>query len=200
MADGARQPSLFDLGPTCVSGAPWARTALDDSCWVALSRGWLSGADALLGRLLAELPLRQGRRVLFERWVDEPRLSSPLPLRDAPPVVSDMVAALDAEFGCRFRGCFVNYYRDGVDSVAWHRDRDHLVRRDPLVAIVSLGGPRRFHLRPYGGGPAQRLVLHSGDALVMGGSTQHRWEHAVPKMPDAYPRMSLSFREGSAAR
>jgi alkylated DNA repair dioxygenase AlkB len=93
-----------------------------------------------------------------------------------------------------FDSCFVNYYRDGHDSVTWHSDRIGSSILDPIVAIVSLGGPRRFGLRPKGGGAAHGFTIHSGDAVVMGGACQHRFEHRVPKMAAAAPRMSLSFR------
>ncbi len=83
-----------------------------------------------------------------------------------------------------------------VDSVAWHADQEGKVRRDPLVAIVSLGGPRRFAVRPRGGGVQQPFVMHSGDLLVMGGAMQHRWEHAVPKCATGAPRLSVTFRHG----
>ena len=75
-----------------------------------------------------------------------------------------------------------------------HSDREGRSILDPMVAIVSLGGPRRFGLRPKGGGASHGFTLYSGDALVMGGACQHRFEHRVPKMASAAPRMSLSFR------
>ena len=62
------------------------------------------------------------------------------------------------------------------------------------MAIVSLGGPRRFLLRPAGGGHSRSFTLASGDLLVMGGLCQHRWEHSVPKVAAAPPRMSITFR------
>jgi alkylated DNA repair dioxygenase AlkB len=62
------------------------------------------------------------------------------------------------------------------------------------VAIVSLGQPRRFLLRPRGGGRSIRYELGSGDLLVMGGTCQHTWEHSVPKARAAGPRLSVTFR------
>jgi alkylated DNA repair dioxygenase AlkB len=93
----------------------------------------------------------------------------------------------------------LNLYRDGRDSVAWHGDRIAREIAEPLVAIVSVGEPRRFLLRPKarGGGLAtQRLVLGRGELLVTGGTTQRAWEHSVPKVASAGPRMSLTFRHG----
>ena len=62
------------------------------------------------------------------------------------------------------------------------------------MAIVSLGAPRRFLLRPAGGGTSRAFDLGWGDLLVMGGTCQRTWEHAVPKMASAKPRMSVQFR------
>ena len=62
------------------------------------------------------------------------------------------------------------------------------------MAIVSLGGSRRFLLRPKGGGQSVRLEPGPGDLLVMGGACQRTWEHTVPKVAFAQPRISLTFR------
>jgi alkylated DNA repair dioxygenase AlkB len=89
----------------------------------------------------------------------------------------------------------LNLYRDGRDSVAWHGDRVGRRRSEAVVAIVSLGAPRRFLLRPKGGGRSLRLTPASGDLLVLGGTCQRTWEHSVPKCATAGPRVSVMFRE-----
>src|SRR5215471_16669357 len=86
------------------------------------------------------------------------------------------------------------YYRDGRDSVAWHGDRLGRLIDDTVVAILSLGEPRRFLLRPAAGGASRAFDLGWGDLLVMGGSCQRTWQHAVPKAVQAGPRMSVQFR------
>jgi alkylated DNA repair dioxygenase AlkB len=89
----------------------------------------------------------------------------------------------------------LNYYRDGSDSVAWHADRELKHLEDTLIAILTLGAARPFLLRPTGGGHSIDIRPASGDVLVMGGTSQLRWEHAVPKT--AYcpgPRISASIR------
>lgn len=64
-----------------------------------------------------------------------------------------------------------------------------------MVAIVSVGTPRPLLLRPRGGGTSLRFVVGHGDLLVMGGSCQRTWEHAVPKVSAATgPRISIQFR------
>ena len=91
-------------------------------------------------------------------------------------------------------------YRDGRDSVAWHGDRIARTVERPLVATISLGERRRFLLRPKGGGPSVKFEPGPGDLVVMGGTCQRTWQHCVPKLARAGPRMSVTVRtlEGGA--
>ena len=81
--------------------------------------------------------------------------------------------------------------------MAWHGDRMRHEQVDPLVAIVSVGAPRPFLVRPRGGGRSTSFLLGQGDLLVMGGATQHDWEHTVPKVAAAGPRISITYRHGA---
>jgi alkylated DNA repair dioxygenase AlkB len=63
-----------------------------------------------------------------------------------------------------------------------------------LVATVSLGAPRRFLLRPRGGGRSIAFALGRGDLFVMGGRCQRTWQHAIPKVARALPRLAVMFR------
>ncbi|MBY8847477.1 alpha-ketoglutarate-dependent dioxygenase AlkB, partial [Saccharothrix sp. MB29] len=164
--------------------------------------GWLTGADAQFRRLVAEVPWRAERRRMYERVVDVPRLlcfydeTAPLP----DPVLAEARTALSAhyaeELGEPFRTAGLCYYRDGRDGVAWHGDTTGRgATHDTMVAIVSVGTPRALALRPRGGGPTTRYALGHGDLIVMGGSCQRTWEHAVPKAAGAVgPRVSVQFR------
>jgi alkylated DNA repair dioxygenase AlkB len=139
---------------------------------------------------------------MYDRMVDVPRLlkfygeDEELP----EPILREARDALTAhyarELGESFRTAGLCLYRDGADSVAWHGDRIGRGRReDTMVAIVSVGAPRSLLLRPRGGGPTLRHDLGHGDLLVMGGSCQRTWEHAVPKTArPAGPRISIQFR------
>ena len=187
--------TLFGALEPAVTATPsFDRVTLNGTSWADAGRELLIGADTLFATLVAQLPFTQSRRLMYDRWVDEPRLSCGLDFAQAPTVVRTLAALFGATYGVEFDSCFVNYYRDGHDSVTWHSDRIGRSVVDPMVAIVSLGGPRRFGLRPKGGGPGHAFRLYSGDALVMGGACQHHFEHRVPKMAYAAPRMSLSFR------
>ena len=201
------QGSLLDtgdeagLGPL---GSSVRRTPLAHGAWVDVRPSWVTGADALLDRLLQAVPWRAERRRMYERVVDVPRLvcfydeGAPLP----DPVLEECRRALDrhydAELGEPFRTVGLCLYRDGRDSVAWHGDTiGRGKKEDTIVAIVSIGTPRALLLRPRGGGgPTLRHQLGHGDLLVMGGSCQRTWEHCVPKTARGVtgPRVSIQFR------
>jgi alkylated DNA repair dioxygenase AlkB len=164
--------------------------------------GWLRGADALFARLVADVPWYAERRQMYDRVVAVPRLlcfygeQAQLPdpiLTEARARLSDHYAA---ELGEPFRTAGLCYYRDGRDSVAWHGDTiGRGSTEDTMVAIVSVGAPRALLLRPKGGGEIIRHALGHGDLIVMGGSCQRTWEHAIPKTAKPVgPRISIQFR------
>ena len=198
------QASLLG-GPGDISAGPLkpARTQLGRGAWVDVLPGWLHGADVLFEHLLHEVPWRAERRQMYDREVDVPRMlafydeTQPLPH----PALGDVHGALNdhyaAELGEPFRTAGLCLYRDGRDSVAWHGDRVGRGRtEDTMVAIVSVGSPRRLLLRPAGGGGVtHRQALGHGDLIVMGGSCQRTFEHAVPKTArPTGPRISIQFR------
>src|SRR5262249_55236959 len=110
------------------------------------------------------------------------------------PLLQALAAALSARYQRTLGEISLAAYRDGRDSVAFHGDRMGRQSHDTVVAIVSLGAPRRFLLRPSGGGASRAFDLGWGDLLVMGGTCQRTWEHGVPKVATARPRMSVQFR------
>ncbi|MEV6276494.1 alpha-ketoglutarate-dependent dioxygenase AlkB [Nocardia sp. NPDC051832] len=178
------------------------RTVLAHGAWVDVLPGWMSGADVLFERLAEAVPWQAERRPMYDRVVDVPRLlrfygegeELPDPVLDV--ARSALSAHYRAELGEPFRTAGMCYYRDGRDSVAWHGDTSGRgATHDTMVAIVSVGAPRALLLRPRGGGAAIRYQVGHGDLLVMGGSCQRTWEHAVPKTrKPAGPRISIQFR------
>lgn len=204
----ALQTSLFDSleeAPTFADLAGQVRrTPLAHGAWVDHLPGWLTGSDQLFERLVDGVPWRAERRPMYDRVVDVPRLLAFYGERDAlpDPLLTEARRHLDAHYGDElgepFRTAGLCFYRDGRDSVAWHGDRIGRGRSaDTMVAILSLGEPRRLLLRPRGGGAGRTLsfALGHGDLLVMGGSCQRTWEHAVPKSARPVgPRISVQFR------
>jgi alkylated DNA repair dioxygenase AlkB len=197
--DLAWQPSLLDGGAVEVDRAfaGLHRRELAEGAWVEHVPGWCRGADALFARLLDETPWR-GRDVhMYDRVVAEPRLTHRWRLDDGlppPDDLRDMARVLSERYGVVFTQVGVNLYRDGADSVAWHGDRVARELPEATVALVSLGATRPFRLRPTGGGPSVSYLPARGDLLVMGGSCQRTWQHAVPKCRGVGPRISVQFR------
>src|SRR5262245_9048403 len=191
------QRRLFGAGvPAVDPDARFERLPLDDQSWVDVARDFLRGADTLFDQLRAEVPWTQGRRWMYDREVDDPRLSRWYePQEDLPHEALVVIReALGARYGVNFGGLGLNYYRDGRDSVAFHRDRELRHLEDTLIAIVTLGGQRPFLVRPRSGGRSIDLSPASGDVLVMGGACQQGFEHGVPKLVHAGPRLSVTYR------
>jgi alkylated DNA repair dioxygenase AlkB len=178
------------------------RTWLDDDSWIDHAPQWLHGADRIFGELIAVLPWQQREVTMYDRRLPEPRLTAwwntASPDLEVLPVLADARTALTAHYARPFDSIGFNLYRDGHDSVAWHSDRERYKLEDPTVAIVSTGQPRPFHMRPRGGGASRSWQLGHGDLFVMGGSCQHDWEHCVPKVAAAGPRLSIMFRHNLA--
>ncbi|BBX06206.1 alpha-ketoglutarate-dependent dioxygenase AlkB [Mycolicibacterium aichiense] len=179
------------------------RRELGAGAWIDMRSAWVDDADALFDALLDDVAWRAERRQMYDRVLDVPRLVSFHDLLTEPPPnpaitrlrrrLNDVYAG---ELGEPFTSAGLCLYRDGADSVAWHGDTiGRSSTEDTMVAIVSLGATRVFALRPRGGGQSLRLPQHHGDLLVMGGSCQRTWEHAVPKtaLPRG-PRISIQFR------
>ena len=194
------QPSLFDTAaPTLGELRCGTRVQLDRRCWLDRLAPWLTGSDALFEQLRDSLRWKQGVRPMYDRVVEVPRLIAPVE-PETLPIVAQMRRALGRSYDTSFNSVMASLYRDGRDSVAWHADRIGQSERNPLVVIVSLGSPRDLLLRPMGGGRSTRITMNAGDLVVMGGATQHRWEHAIPKRAHAGPRMSLTFRHNPEPR
>ena len=188
------QGSLFDHSE---------RRDLGSGAWIESRSGWVEDPDSLFVELQRMVAWRTERRRMYDRTLDVPRLVGFYDLStEAPPhpAVSRLRRRLNdvyaGELGEPFTTAGFCLYRDGADSVAWHGDTIGRGRaEDTMVAIVSLGATRLFTMRPRGGGTSLRLPQSHGDLLVMGGSCQRTWEHAVPKTAaPTGPRISIQFR------
>lgn len=211
MTQVAYQPSMLDLAP---AGPRLGRLAgrltrhgLSRGAWVDHLPGWVQGSDAVLAALLERVEWRAERRRMYDGVVDVPRLlcwygeGEPLPHEVLTEARHRLTEHYAGELGEPFVTAGMCRYRDGRDSVAWHGDtRGRSARVDTMVAIVSFGSPRWLLLRPRGGGASRRFPLGHGDLLVMGGSCQRTWEHAIPKTARPVgPRVSVQFRPAGVA-
>jgi alkylated DNA repair dioxygenase AlkB len=197
MGQLAVQASLFGSGEPAVDPrlTGLRRLRLSHGAWVDHLPGWLEGHEIIFDVLWQTTAWQHHRRRMYERVVDVPRLVAEIPA-DGPghPVLWRAGAALSAHYGWRLDRISLAAYRDGRDSVAPHGDRLGRLVDDSVVAIVSVGAPRRFLMRPVAGGPSLAFDLGWGDLLVMGGTCQRTWQHGVPKLAVAAPRMSIQFR------
>jgi alkylated DNA repair dioxygenase AlkB len=168
------------------------RVELSDGAWVDVARGFVEAPGPLYDTIVDGASWQQGRVFRYERWVDEPRLGAWCRLgQPAPhPVLTDATRWLTHRYGVRFDGYALAWYRDGRDSVAFHRDRELRFLDDTVIGVLTVGARRPWLLRPRSHRDRHDLEVHGathdlapgpGDLLVMGGRCQADWEHAVPK-------------------
>ena len=98
--------------------------------------------------------------------------------------------------GTVFSSALLNYYRNGHDSMGWHRDNEKSLGYQPVIASASFGAGRTFRFRYYKDKKlVQAVELGHGSLLLMMGDTQHFWEHCLPKSARAAePRINVTFR------
>ncbi|HHW4680088.1 MAG TPA: alpha-ketoglutarate-dependent dioxygenase AlkB family protein [Xylella taiwanensis] len=179
---------------------------------IFLQPGWLpfGVADALLARLLEEVPWEVHRIHIFGREVGSPRLScwmgdpqasyrySGTCFQPRPwlPALASLRLCLENETGAVFNSVLLNRYRHGGDAMGWHSDDESELGADPMIASLSLGASRCFVFRHRS---ERRLraecVLSHGDLLLMGGTTQRYYQHALPRTSRVLgERINLTFR------
>lgn len=194
------QPSLFAPGGTDIAVDTGFHAAehipLDDTSWITHVHGWLSGDDALMRLLMADAPWEQRSRWMYDRKVQEPRLTAEYPvIAEAPhPVLHHIAEVLAGHFGVAYSRLWMNWYRDNEDGTGWHADRPADKLDEAVIPVLSLGATRRFLIKPDSGGRSTVVVTRGGDLVVMGGRCQKDYKHSVPKQRTAAgPRLSLNF-------
>lgn len=178
----------------------------------SLYKAWLQNpeADRLLCQLEARDDWTQGSVRMFGRIVPEPRLSIfegdlgisySYAQRRLQGVgwtaeLAQLRDRFQRELGIASNSVLMNLYRNGRDSMGWHRDNEPELGPDPKVISLSLGAARDFHLRCDADGRVQRLHLEHGDLLVMGSESQTKWMHCLPKrLKVSDLRINMTFRQ-----
>lgn len=127
-------------------------------------------------------------------------------------VAIDLRERVEARAGERFSSCFVNFYRDGQDTIGWHADDDDWI--GPVIASVTFGAARRFVMRQKVDALDERTAqerraraiklewtLGDGDLFVMRAGVQQAWQHTVPRQAAPIgPRINFTFRQTSEGR
>lgn len=169
-----------------------------------------TNADKYLKTFLKELNWQHHDITIFGKRIPQPRLTALYAVNDVPysysnltlipekftPELFEIQQKLNIQTGENFTHCLANFYRDGNDSMGWHSDDESALGKDPVIASVSLGGVRNFHLKHKNIKDQRcKLDLEHGSLLLMAGSTQHFWKHQLPKTKkQVAPRINLTFR------
>lgn len=209
-----RRSTLSFVMTSDLIGGTWQHLPLPDAD-VHYAPAWLAPdeADALLQRLLDEIPWERHRLRMFGREVDAPRLScwigdpgttyvySRSRFEPGPwtPSLLSLRERLELACEARFNSVLANLYRHGEDSMGWHSDDEPELGSQPVIASLSLGTERRFRFRrkvPRGtSAPPVGLTLSHGSLLCMAGDTQRCYQHDLPKSTGIIgPRINLTFR------
>ncbi|MBC9798522.1 alpha-ketoglutarate-dependent dioxygenase AlkB family protein [Sinomicrobium weinanense] len=153
---------------------------------------------------------QQDRITLFGKTHPQPRLTalyadnsipysySGITMHPYPffPELLEIRQKVEALCKIHFTSCLLNLYRNGKDSNGWHADDEPELGKNPVIASVSLGAERYFHLKHKKEKQLKhKLLLESGSLLIMKGETQHHWLHQIPKtMKETGQRINLTFR------
>jgi alkylated DNA repair dioxygenase AlkB len=148
--------------PAEVTFATASRIQLDDNSWVDHVQGWLAGDTELMEALMEQADWEQRSRWMYNRVVDEPRLTAEYPvIADAPqPVLHYLTEVLAARYQRPYARLWMNWYRDNEDGTGWHADRPQNKLDEAVIPVLSLGATRRFLIKPAGGGTGAWLTAH----------------------------------------
>jgi alkylated DNA repair dioxygenase AlkB len=161
-------------------------------------------------RLLKETNWQQDDIKIFGKVYPQPRLTalygeegksysySGITMHPDPftPLLKEIKQAVERISGTTFTTVLLNLYRDGNDSNGWHSDDEKELGINPVIASLSLGVKRKFHLRHRKDKTLRYSIdLEHGSLLLMKGETQHHWHHQLPKSKRIQnPRINLTFR------
>ena len=167
-------------------------------------------AKLFFDKLYHEIPWQQDAITVFGKTHPQPRLTALFGNEGKPysysnivmqphtwnPLLTFIKNEIEEECHEYFTTVLLNLYRDGKDSNGWHADNEKELGRNPVIASVSFGAERSFHLQHNSIADAKlKITLGNGSLLLMKGETQHFWKHQIPKTSKAVnPRINLTFR------
>lgn len=167
-------------------------------------------SKTLFDKLLSDIPWQQDEITVFGKTYPQPRLTSlfgnegkqysysniVMQPHSWNPLIMFIKSEVEEVCNENFTTVLLNLYRDGNDSNGWHADNEKELGRNPVIASVSFGAERVFHLQ-HNSLPESKLkiTLENGSLLLMKGETQHFWKHQIPKTAKSVgPRINLTFR------
>lgn len=166
-------------------------------------------APTLFSRLLSEVPWQHdelviaGKHLVTARqvaWFGDQKKAyhysgSTKVALEWTPLLTSVKARVEGIVGSSFNACLLNLYSSGDEGMSWHSDDEGALGRLPTIASLSLGAVRRFDFRHKEKRTKVSVVLDDGQLIVMTGTTQQHWQHALPKTAKVRtPRINLTFR------
>ncbi len=168
-------------------------------------------SQTLFDLLYESIEWKQEQIKIFGKWVKQPRLSawngepdieysySGITLKAKPwnePLLT-IRSIIQRVTDFEFNSCLLNFYRNGQDSMGWHRDNEKELGSKPVICSISLGAHRTFQMQHINDKKSKLSVeLPAGSCLLMQGDTQHFWKHSLPKQPKCNEaRINLTFRK-----
>ncbi|WP_367063086.1 alpha-ketoglutarate-dependent dioxygenase AlkB [Algibacter sp. 2305UL17-15] len=167
-------------------------------------------ADIYFNDLLTNIKWQQDKITVYGKTYNQPRLTAFFGTNNKPYSYSNIIMhpqqfedelltiknTIKNELNINFTSCLANLYRDGKDSNGWHSDNEKELGKNPIIASVSLGAERVFHLKHKQDKTLrEKITLKHGSLLLMQGLTQENWLHQVPKTrKNIGQRINLTFR------
>ncbi|NML57000.1 alpha-ketoglutarate-dependent dioxygenase AlkB family protein [Chryseobacterium cheonjiense] len=167
-------------------------------------------ASELFDKLLNDTPWKQNTQKMYDKVVVTPRLTAwygdsnkmyhlgnnDFRVNEWSAELINLKEKIETLSGYTFNSVLLNLYRDGNDSVAWHRDKESELGNRPVIASLSLGQVRNFDFRKVDDHQKKySLALENGSLLIMKGNLQVNWEHRIAKSTRKMnPRINLTFR------
>jgi alkylated DNA repair dioxygenase AlkB len=170
----------------------------------------IAEAHAIYQELLEKIPWQQDPIKVFGKTHLQPRLTalfgnedksysySNIKMQPHPwnPLLRKINLRLETEIKHTFTSVLLNLYRDGKDSNGWHSDNEKELGKNPIIASLSFGAERSFHLQHQTQKNLKhKIILEHGSLLMMKGTTQAYWKHQIPKTTKPIgARINLTFR------
>jgi len=169
-------------------------------------------STVLCQSLIDNIQWRQDKIRIFGKWIDQPRLTAFYGDHEKTYSYSGILMKpelwnadlllikekIEKYSGINFTSVLLNYYRDGKDSMGWHSDDEKELGKNPVIGSVSFGESRKFQIRHKYRKDISKteILLKNGSFLLMKGTTQHFWQHQIPKTsPKTSFRINLTFRK-----
>lgn len=116
-----------------------------------------------------------------------------------PEFMNDICKKINHMLGVELNHIVILLYRDGNDSIGFHKDKTLDLDENAPIISLSLGGTRTYCLRDNNLNPTihQEIDLENGTLLVLGPQTNENFYHAVKSSEDkiVMPRISITFRK-----